>query len=149
MWEGSTPACAHSDGGPRSGELVDEGDQLVDAVSVMTREGDEFPRLLDDGALGRRAGDRDAAAAAELEQAFFSEQPQRPQHGVRVDPEHGGEVLRGREPLTRLGLALGDRAPDLRGDLFVEVGRFGSIDLDRNHDASNNSTKVEGAPMID
>jgi hypothetical protein len=81
------------------------------------------------------------AGVAELEQAFLSQLPQRAEHGVRVDPEHGREVLCRRESLTRLRLALGDRSTDLRRDLLVEVGRFGSIDLDRNHDASDNSTK--------
>jgi hypothetical protein len=40
-------------------------------------------------------GDGDAAAAAELEQAFVSEESEGAQHGVGVDAENGGEVFRG------------------------------------------------------
>ena len=52
-------------------------------------------------ALGR-AGDRHAAAAAELEQALVAQQAQRAQHRVGVDAELGGEILRRRQPLARL-----------------------------------------------
>ena len=75
----------------------------------MAGELDEFSRSLDDGTALGRPGDRDAAAASELEQPLVAEQPQRTQHGVGVDAEDGGEVLGGREALARLGFSVGDR----------------------------------------
>ena len=97
---------------------------------MVAGEVDEFLCSLDDGAAFGRAGDGDAAAAPELEQSLVAEQPQRTQHGVGVDAEDGGEVLGGREALSGLGFSVGDRASDLGGDLFVEVGGVGFVYLD-------------------
>ena len=49
-----------------------------------------IPRSLDDGTAFGRACDRDAAAAAELQQPLVAKEPQRPEHGVRIDTEDGG-----------------------------------------------------------
>ena len=85
----------------------------------------------DDCALGRGPADGDAAAAAEVEQALVAELPQRSQDGVAVDLEDRREVTRRRAAaLPGLRLALGDRTPDLGGDLLVEPGRFLAVDLD-------------------
>jgi glucose/arabinose dehydrogenase len=70
--------------------------------------------------LGNREP-RDATPAPELEQSLVAEQAQRTQHGVRVDAEDGGEILRRREALSRLRLSLGDRPSNLSGDLFVQI----------------------------
>ena len=82
-------------------------------------------------------GDGDATSASELEQALVAEEPQRAEHGVGVDVEDGGEILRGREALSRLGFSVGDRPANLAGDLFVQVGGVGAVDLDIQHGASN------------
>jgi len=44
--------------------------------------------------------------------------------------------------LTGFGLAVGDRAADLGGDLLVEVGGILLVHLDTDHDASNTSLMV-------
>ena len=101
---------------------MDDLDELVAAVALLAGEFDELSCSLDDGAAFGCAGDGDSAAAAELEQSFVSQQPQGTQHRVGVDAEDGGEVFGGWEAFSGLGFPLGDRAADLGGDLFVEVG---------------------------
>src|SRR5262249_49262648 len=56
-------------------DVFDDFDEFVDAVAVVTGEGDELPRALDNGAQLRCAGDRDAAPAAELEKSLVAEHP--------------------------------------------------------------------------
>jgi hypothetical protein len=106
---------------------------------VLASEADEVSRTSDDDATLGAAGNGDAAAAAELEQAFVAEEAQRTQDGVRVDLEHGGEVAGGRETLAWLCFTVGDRAADLGGDLLVQLGWVVAVDLDTDHGASNSS----------
>jgi len=73
-----------------SADLLDDLDQLVGAVALLAGEVDQIPRSLDDGTAFGRACDRDAAAAAELQQSLVAKEPQRPEHGVRIDTEDGG-----------------------------------------------------------
>ena len=114
-------------------------EQLVEAVAVVAGEGDEFLCLLDDGATFERARNRDATPAPEFEQSLVAEYVHRPQDGVGVDAEDGGEILGGREALSRLGLSLGDRTSNLTGHLLVEIGGVTSVQLDIQHGASNTS----------
>ena len=100
---------------------------------------DELPRPLDDCSALGRPRHRDATPAPEFEQSLVAEQPQRAKNGVRVDAEDGSEILGWRQALSRLRLALGDRPPNLGGDLLEEVGRVGFVHLDTNHGPSNTS----------
>jgi Mg-chelatase subunit ChlD len=109
---------------------------------VLPGEADEFPRLVDHRALFRRACDGDPSATSELEESFVAELAEGAQDRVRVDTEHRSEVARGRETLAGLGLAVGDRSPDLGGHLLVQLRRFGSVDLDFEHGAIHNSSIV-------
>ena len=54
------------------GEVMDDSDQFVGLVAVLSGEADEFVGSCDHGALFGRAGDGDAAAAAELEQSLVA-----------------------------------------------------------------------------
>jgi len=85
-----------------------------------------------DGAAVWRCGDRDSAAAPELEQSLVSERAQRPQHCVGVDADHGGQVFGWWQALAWSGLAVGDGPADLGRDLLVQVDRGVLIDLDRS-----------------
>jgi hypothetical protein len=85
-----------------SADVFDDLDQFVEAVPVATGELDELLRPLDHGTVLRRADDGDAPSAAELEQALVAEEAQRAQDGVRVDTEHGGEILCRWEPVAGL-----------------------------------------------
>jgi hypothetical protein len=52
-------------------DCLDDLDQLVEAVAVLAGELDEFPGVLDHGALLGRSGDGDATATAELEETLI------------------------------------------------------------------------------
>ena len=56
--------------------------------------------------------------------------------------EDGGEVFGGWEAFSGFGFAVCDRAADLAGDLLVEVGGVGLVDLDIQHGASHSSVIV-------
>jgi hypothetical protein len=113
-----------------SADVFDDLDQLVEAVALAAGEVDELFRSLDDGAAFGCPCNRGAAPASELEQSLVAEQPQGPEDGVGVDVEDGSEILRGREPLSRFRLSVGDRPSDLTGDLFVQIGGVAAVDLD-------------------
>jgi hypothetical protein len=123
---------------------MDDVDQFVCSVAVGTGEADQRLGLLYHCSAVGGAGDRDASAAAELEQALVAKLAQGPEDGVGVDAENGGEVLRGRQALARLGFSVCDRPADLAGDLLVKVGRVASVDLDIQHDANQSSISVLG-----
>ena len=112
-------------------------------VALRAGEVEELPGLFDDGAVLGGAGDGDAAAAAELEQAFVAELAECAQDGVGVDAEDGGEVFGGWEAFAGFCFAFGDRAADLAGDLFVELEGLVAVDLDTQHGASHCSV-IEG-----
>jgi Tol biopolymer transport system component len=119
--------------------VLDDRDQLVRAVAVLTREADELACARDHRAALGAAGDRDPAAAAEFEQSFVAKRAQRAENGVRVHAEHRGEIAGGRQALTRPGFAVRDRAADLCRHLFVQLGRVVAVDVDTDHGASNSS----------
>src|SRR5581483_1680383 len=106
---------------PQSSELLDDVDELVGLVAVRACVVEELFCFFDEDTLLGRAGDGDAAAAPELEEAFVPELAEGAEHGVGVDAENVGEVFRGREPLAGLCLAVGDCTADLAGDLLVQV----------------------------
>ena len=110
--------------------MLDHLDQLVDPVALRSGELDKLTCTGNDRATLWRAGNGDAAAAPELEQPLVAQQAKRTENGVRVDVEHGGEVLRRREPPARLRLAVRDCTPNLGGHLLVERGPLLAIHLD-------------------
>ena len=104
-----------------SPELLDDLDEFVGFVALAAGVVEEFFGVFDDGALFGGAGDGDAAAAAEFEEAFVAELAEGAEDGVGVDAEDGGEVFGGWESFAGFGFAVGDGAADLAGDLFVEI----------------------------
>jgi hypothetical protein len=61
------------------GELSDQLNEVVTAISLPPRELNQFVRFGEHGAFGNRVtSDVDAATAAELQQAFIAKQPQGP-----------------------------------------------------------------------
>jgi hypothetical protein len=65
------------------------------SIAVAAGEHDELSRPLHDRSPFGRARHRDAAPAAEFQDPFVTQQPQRTEDRVRVHPENRGEVLRG------------------------------------------------------
>ena len=76
---------------------------------------------------------RHATAAAKFEQSFVTKVAERAQDRIAIDAEDCREVSYGRQAVARFCFSLGNRPPDLRGDLLVEVGALCSIQLDVKH----------------
>ena len=129
-----------------SPELLDDLDEFVGFVAVHAGVVEEFFCLFDEGALFGGAGDGDAAAAAEFEEAFVAELAECAQDGVGVDAEDGREVFGGWEPFAGFGFAVGDGAADLGGDLFVQVEGVLAVELDLAHNASHCSVILMESP---
>jgi hypothetical protein len=123
------------------GEVADQLDEVVLAVSLSSRELDQFVGLGEHGAFGSCvAGDVDAATASELQQALVAEQSEGAQHGVGIHPQDRREIAGWGQSFAGARLSVGDRPADLPGDLVVEQSRVGSIDIDLEHRASYDST---------
>lgn len=129
----------HVPNGQCLGDVLDYPDELIEPISMSSREADKRSRLRDDSATLGCACDGDAAAPPKLEQAFLAKLPQRSQDRIRVDAEYGGEVLGRRKPLTRFRFAMRDRASDLCGHLLVQVHRHRAAHLDVRHGATHTS----------
>ena len=74
-----------------------------------------------DARCDRTAGNLDATAAPELEQAVVAQQAQRAQPGVLVHA-YRCEVPRRGKSLAGQRFAVGDRPTDIGGDLLVQQG---------------------------
>jgi hypothetical protein len=122
-----------------SPELSDEVDEFVGFVALGAGVVEEVFGSFDQRALFGCAGDGDAAAAAEFEQAFVAELAEGAEDGVGVDAEDVREVFGGWESFAGFGFAVGDGAADLAGDLFVQVEGVVVIALDISHDARDHS----------
>ena len=116
--------------------MLDDLDEFVGLVAVAAGVVEELSCLVDEGALLGGSGDGDAAAAAEVEEAFVAELAERSEDGVGVDAEDGGEVLGRWEALPGFGFAVCDGAADFASDLVVEVEGVVAVELDIPHDAS-------------
>lgn len=92
----------------RSPHLSEHADDLFASDAAAARARDEHVDVCEHIAVSWSAGDRDPAAAPELEEALVAQDAERPQHGVDVDVEDGGEVLGWREALARPSFALGE-----------------------------------------
>ena len=124
-------------GGSRN--LLNDLDELFSAIALGAGKLDQFLCAYDDRVSLGAAGDRNASAAAEVEQSFVTQEAHRAENGVRVDPEHSRKVTCRRQPLAGFRLSLGDCAPELRSDLMVQVERLIAINLDVNDDAIDTS----------
>lgn len=118
---------------------LDDLHKLLASVTALPRELEQLLRPTEHLAKARGAGDRDPATPAELQQALVAKHAQRPQDGVLVDPDHRSQVAGRRQPVAGPRLAIGDRAPDLGGDLDVQVHGLSPVHLDFKHGASNTS----------
>jgi hypothetical protein len=104
-----------------SAEALDDPDEILSSVSVLTSEPYEFAGALDNGSALRAAGDVDSSPTTKLEQSLIAKDAKRAQDRVLVDPSHGSEIARRWQALTCCGLPVGDRSADLSGDLPVKL----------------------------
>jgi hypothetical protein len=117
----------------RLGQRLDELDEFVALIAVPARELEKLQCAGMHDALLSASDYRHATAAAKFEQSFVPKVAERAQDRIAVDAEDCGEVAHGRQAVARLCFSLGNRPPDLRGDLLVEVGPLCSIQLDVKH----------------
>ena len=94
---------------------------------------DELAHARVELALLWRRDDRDAPAAADLEQPLVPKLPECAQDRVSVHLQHGGQVQRRRKPLARAGFSIPDRTANLGRYLLVQVCRLVSVQLDMKH----------------
>ncbi len=73
--------------------------------------------LGDGGGFGDGGGDPGAAAASELQDAFFAQLPVGGENGVAIDRQGDGEFGRGRELFTDGEFSRGDTPAHARDDL--------------------------------
>ena len=104
--------------------------EFVASVAMAPGEANEFFHMCCDGRLCGRADYGDTSSAAEFEQPFVAKITQRTEHGVGVDSKHEGKVASWWKPLARLDFLIGDCSADLAGDLLMQLGGFGAINLD-------------------
>jgi hypothetical protein len=126
--------------GTRLADALDDLDQLVSAVALLTSEADKLTGTSKDGPALGSPRHVDSASASELQQPLVSEQAERAEHGVRVHAKHRGEVTGRRQSFTGLCLAVGDSATNLGGDLLEQVGLLLTVNLDAQHRDTHTST---------
>ncbi len=114
--------------GHRSAKALDDRDQLIGLVALLASEADEFARTSDHRAALRGAAYAHAEPTAELQETFLTQCTKCTQDGIGVDSHDRREIAGGRQALPGLGLAFGDRAPYLCGDLVVQGCRVRTVD---------------------
>ncbi len=105
------------------GKRVEQRHHVVAPVTLRAGKVQKFLQSSDDGTTLRCAGDNNGPATTKLHESLVSKYTQRTENGVGVHPEHSGEILCLRNPITRTCFAFGDGSPDLGGDLIVERQR--------------------------
>ena len=115
---------------PLRAGVLEHADEFLASVAVAPGEADEFLHMRCDGCMRGCADHGDTSSAAEFKQSFVAKITQRTEHGVGVDSKHERQVAGWWKPLAGLGFAIGDCSADLAGDLLMELGGFGSINLD-------------------
>jgi hypothetical protein len=108
-------------------------------------ETNEVAGTLHDRAVFWCPRDRNAASTPELQNPLVSQPAQGSKHGVLVHARYCSQVLGGRQPIARRGLPLGNGAPNLTGDLLVQVGGVAAIHLDTKHGARDTSSIMEAS----
>ena len=124
-------------------QRLNKADQVITVVAVLAGLGEQVTRVGEQGGALGGAGDGDATAAAEFQQAFVAQEAQGAQYGVAVDAEHGGQVHGGGQAFAWADLAFGDSPADLRGGLLVQWGGIGGVQrLNRACGTSHDGTTV-------
>jgi hypothetical protein len=130
---GSVPLWRTSElGGSRSGlglrERLHHRQEFVTSIALRPGELEKLLQLGNNSPTLWRTGDDDGSSTAKLQEPFISKDTECAQHSIGVDPKDGSEILGLRDPISRVGLAVGDGTADLRGNLIVERHGIGTID---------------------
>jgi hypothetical protein len=106
----------------QSRKLLQHGNQLVTSESESPSQFEKFLRLGENDTSLGFAHHADTTTTSELEDPFVSEDPQSPQHCVRVDPQYRRHVFGRREALTRSHVSIRNIFSNLGGHLVVQGG---------------------------
>ena len=127
-------------------QRLDDVNDLVTLVAASPGKVDKLTGLAQNGTLLRGSGNGHAAAATEFQDALVPKKPQRPEHGVGMDTQDCGHVLRGRKALADAHIAVCDVAAYLGGDLIVEWEARIASRLDTSHsDRQSITIMLEGS----
>jgi hypothetical protein len=118
---------------------VDEPEQVLLAVALSTSEDDELSSAIDEHTLLPGTRHAHASPAGELQQSLVAKKTKGAKDGIGVDSHLGGEILGRWEAIAWLGLATGDGASYLGGDLVMQCHWLSAVDLDVRDDAMNTS----------
>jgi hypothetical protein len=103
-----------------SADALDDRNQLLAWVALLTREADEFAGVCDDGAALWGSAYTHAEPATELQETFVAQSAQRTQDSVGVYRHDRCEIASRWQALSGLSLAVGDRTTDLCGYLVMQ-----------------------------
>ncbi len=120
-------------------QALDHPHELVAPKSLLPGELDKLTRQREDGSALGGARHGDTAAPTKLEQTLLAQEPQGAKDRVGVHAQHRGQVAGGWEPLSGLGLAVGNGTTDLGCHLRVQRRRFRPVKGDTEHSASETS----------
>src|SRR5215218_1333226 len=111
-------------------EALDDPNDVLAAIAMLTREGQQIPRPLQNRTALGGSGNADPAPAAKVEQAFLAKLAERAQHSVRVDPDDRRQIFGWRQPLPGFGFAVHNGATDLGRDLLMQLHVLAALHLD-------------------
>jgi hypothetical protein len=109
-------------------KTLEQCDEVLPAKATPAPEFDELFHALNDLGALRRACHSYAAAAPHFEETLITQEMQRLEDRVRVDAQHGGEVLRLGHSLSGLCFPFEDGTAQFDRDLFVEERRIAAVD---------------------
>jgi len=124
---------------PLSSDPLNDLDEFVTTVSLTSGQTNQFPRFgNEDGLLRGIAHHGDTSSSAELQKPFLTKLAKRPEHRVRVDPEHGSQVSGRRQSFTWEGFPVADGPADLCRNLLMQGGQFVKVNLDMDTQHGDN-----------
>jgi hypothetical protein len=94
-------------------------EDLVSPIPLRAGEVKELFHSTDNGSSLWRTGDHDGSSPPKVQKFLVAKDAEGSQHGIGVDAEHGGEILRLRNAISRIGLAFCDSPPDFGRHLIV------------------------------
>jgi hypothetical protein len=114
---------------------------VLPPIPLSAGKVDQLPDLRNDSTSLRCPGDGHATSSLEIEDALVAKGPERPENGIRVNAEHGGNVAGWRETLAGSDLTFGNVPPNLGGHLLMQWDGLVSGDLDI-HDGDMQSITI-------
>src|ERR1700676_58276 len=130
--------------------LLDDLDQLVGAIPVMSSKAHDFTGLFEHGIpVGCTAGDGHASAPPKLDEPFVTEGAQCSQDGVVVHSQYSSEIPCGGKAFTRQSITISDGSSYLSSHLLMERCAVRRIDPGVKHDTTEHSPIISRLQSVD